>query len=79
MIKEGRIKKFGEIFDYISKRRVYIDLGMNYNQFERRLKHPDLFTFREGMMLAKLIECDQYTLFCIILARKIPNRSAEKK
>lgn len=70
LIDSGEIKTFNQIFLYITKRAVYIDLGVNYEKFERILKHPDLLTLREMVTLSRLIKCEPIQLFDLIIKKK---------
>lgn len=66
LIDAGKIKTFRQIFDYISRRAVYVDLGVNYEKFERIFKHPDLLTLRELVTLSRLIGCELMQLIDLI-------------
>lgn len=74
LIESGEIKTFQQIFDFIPKRVVYSDLGLNYARFQRLFIHPDLFTMRELITLAGLIDTDPKSLIYMAMPKKPPGK-----
>jgi hypothetical protein len=70
LITTNEIKSFEQIFNFIPRKTVYTDLGLNYYRFARLLKRPDNFTIRELVTLAGLIGCDPFILFTMAMAKK---------
>ena len=58
LIESGTIKHLAEIFDYVPKRVVYTDLGVNYTRFVKLIRSPDLFTLRELTTMAGFFKVD---------------------
>lgn len=81
LIESGEIKTFQQIFTFIPKRVVYESLGLNYAKFQRLYTNPDLFTMRELVALAQLVECDPFKLFELAIAKKteVKKRARTKK
>jgi hypothetical protein len=79
LIQTGEIKTFEQIFDYIPRKTVYTDMGLNYYRFARLLKHPDLFTMRELVMLAGFIGCDPSVIFAMAIAKPEPKKKTRAK
>lgn len=79
LIQTGEIKTFEQIFDYIPKKTIYTDLGLNYYRFARLVKHPDLFTMRELVTLAGLIGCEASVIFAMATAKPEPKKRARNK
>lgn len=68
------------MFDFIAKRVVYDDLGVNYAKFQRIFLNPALLTLRELLILADLIECDPHKLFDLATSKKtVPKKKAAKR
>lgn len=79
LIESGEIKSFDQIFEFIAKRVVYDDLGVNYAKFQRIFLNPALLTLRELMILADLIECDPHKLFDLAISKRAAAKKAAKK
>lgn len=79
LIEANDITTFQQIFDFIPKRVVYGDLGLNYARFQRLFGKPEKLTLAELLKLSQLIECEPHKLFDIATAFKTPKKRAAKK
>lgn len=79
LIEANDIKAFQDIFNFIPKRVIYGDLGVNYAKFQRLFASPDLLTLRELLTLAALIECEPHKLFDLATAHKVAKKGTKKK
>lgn len=57
-LNAGQITTFSEIFLHIPKSLVYINMGWNFNRFNRLVKDTQLFTLRDLIILASLFEIE---------------------
>ena len=78
-IERGEVKKLADIFNYIPRKVVYIDLGINYNRFKRLLEHPDQFTLQELSRLAFLIEVGKQVIINLLYAQIDQNSKVKKR
>ena len=58
LIETGRITTFADIFEYIPRKTVYIDLGINYTRFTKLIEHPGGLTITEIKTLSGLFEIE---------------------
>lgn len=79
LIDTGNIKSLRDIFDYIPKRVVYSDLGVNYTRFLGLINNPDRFTIKELMTMAGLFEVDPKILIDIAYGQVIEDKKVKKK
>jgi hypothetical protein len=79
LIDGGAIKHLEEIFDYIPKRVVYSDLGVNYTRFINLVKHPDLFTLRELTTMAGFFKVDPKTFINLAYDQAAAGRKGKSK
>lgn len=79
LIETNSIKSFGEIFQFVPRKIVYNDLGVNYARFKRLVAQPDLFTLRELNTLSGFFGVDTKVLFDLILFQiKTPKKGKPK-
>lgn len=79
LIEAGDIRAFQDIFNFIPKRVVYENLGLNYAKFQRLYANPDLFTVRELAALAGFIECDPFKLVEMVIPKAVKKKARVKK
>ena len=79
LIETGGIKSFREIFDYIPRKVVYKDLGVNYSRFKRLLDYPDLFTLRELITLSGLFSIDAKIIIDLAFTQCENDKKAKRK
>jgi hypothetical protein len=66
LITGGYIKSFSEILDTIPKTVVAHDLGMHHQTFDKLIKNPERFTFKDAYRIASLIDVDQLVIINLI-------------
>jgi len=76
LIASGHIVRFMQIFelDVIPKTIVAQDLGMHHQTFEKLLKDPERFTYKQTFRIASLIEVDAKVVRDLIYAQCIENK-----
>lgn len=79
LIETGRIVDFREIFEYIPRKVVYKDLGVNYSRFKRLLDSTDLFTLQELITLAGLFEVDARAFIELAFAQYEKDKKGKRK
>lgn len=79
LIQTGEIKTFEQIFNFIPRKVVYTDLGLNYYRFARLVKQPTLFTLKELITLAGFIGCDPQIMFTMAMAKPEPKKRTRVK
>jgi hypothetical protein len=67
-IESGGIKSFTEIFDIVPKGVIIKDSGINYERLTNKISHPDKFTVKDVIKIAKLIGIDPRKLFHLLVA-----------
>lgn len=75
LLEAGGIKTLPEIFDFIPRKVVYLDMGINYQRFKRLVDNPYLFTIEELATIGSLFGVETRLIIDITLA----SRSAVKK
>jgi hypothetical protein len=78
LIDTGNIKSLHDIFDYVPKRVVYSDLGVNYTRFLALINNPDRFTLKELITMAGLFEVDPKTMVDIAYNQWFEDKKAKK-
>lgn len=58
LIEAGGVKYLKDIFLYIPKKVVYVDMGINYVRFQRLINAPAKFTLEELHQMSELLEVD---------------------
>jgi hypothetical protein len=77
LIVTGVIVSLDDLFNYIPKSVVAVDLKLNYRTLVGKISYPYRFTIGEIIHLSHLIEVDEETIFKIIsadISRKKPKR-----
>lgn len=69
LITGGYIKSFSEILDTIPKTVVAHDLGMHHQTFDKLIKYPERFTFKDAFRIASLIEVDELVIINLIYSQ----------
>lgn len=62
LLRKGEIKTFTDIFKWIPKTKVSIDLHMNGNRMTKLIHDPSQFTMANIFKLSELIGCDEKKL-----------------
>lgn len=79
LIDTGGINSFLAIFDYIPRKVVYQDMGINYNRFKRLLANPDLFTLRELNTLSKLFSIDLKRMIDLVTSQLEGDKKVKRR
>lgn len=79
LIEVGSIKSLHDIFDYVPKRVVYADLGVNYTRFLALINNPDRFTLKELITMASLFDVDPKTIIDIAYEQYIEDKKGKKR
>lgn len=79
LLEAGGIKTLPDIFDFIPRKVVYGDMGVNYQRFKRLVGNPYLFTLEELATIARLFEVETRVIIDITLASKSATKIAKKK
>ncbi|THU36895.1 hypothetical protein FAM09_18200 [Niastella caeni] len=66
LIAGGHIKSFSEILETVPKTVVTHDLGMHHQTFDKLIKCPERFTFKDAFRIASLIDIDDQTIMDLI-------------
>jgi len=75
LIETGNIKTFNQIFTVTGIKRTNFadDIGMNYQTFMYRLKHPGSFSYKESFIIAYLIGISKEAVSRLIIAQSEDN------
>jgi hypothetical protein len=79
LIASGYIVRFIQILDIISKTAMARDLGMHHQTFEKLLKNPEKFTFKDAFFIASLIEVDPKVIIDLIYTQCTENKKNKGK
>ena len=79
LIESGDVVTFREIFDYVPKTRVTLDLGTNHTRFGKLLNNPDLFTLRELTTLASFLDIEPKILINLAYDQAISDKKGKSK
>jgi len=58
LLESGSIEDLDEIVNIVGKTNLTNTIGMHYDTFRKRLKHPEDFSIRHIQRLANLIDVD---------------------
>src|SRR5581483_4577552 len=74
LITAGHITRFMQILEYVPKTVMAKDLGMHHQTFEKLLKDPEKFTFKQSFWIASLIEVEVKVIIDLTYAQCIENK-----
>jgi NADH:ubiquinone oxidoreductase subunit D len=76
LIATGHVVRFMQILelDVVPKTIIAQDLGMHHQTFEKLLKDPERFTYKQAFRIASLIEVDAKVMVDLIYAQCIENK-----
>lgn len=74
----GRIKYFGDIFLYIPKTRVALDMGKKVSRFSQLIKRVGDFTLSEIMMIGGFCGLSEPEIFKLVEAEYIKQKKKRK-
>jgi NADH:ubiquinone oxidoreductase subunit D len=76
LIATGHVVRFMQILelDVVPKTIIARDLGMHHQTFEKLLKDPERFTYKQAFRIASLIEVDAKVMVDLIYAQCIENK-----
>ena len=79
MYDAGHVVLFNDIFKYIPKTVVAIDLGKKVDRFNKLMTRPDEFTLQELYMIASFCGLTERQMYELVEADILKNRSKIKK
>jgi hypothetical protein len=79
LLEAGGIKTLPDIFDFIPRKVVYQDMGINYQRFKRLVGNPYLFTIEELATIGRLFDVETRLIIDMTLASKTSTKSPKKK
>lgn len=79
LLDAGQLVDFRDIFNYIPKKVVYQDLGMNYGRFKRLLAHPDLFSLRELSILSTFVGVEPRAIIELAFTQTEKDKKGRRK
>lgn len=79
LIETGRVKLFREIFDYIPRKVVYTDLGVNYGRFKRLIDSPGNLTITEITTLSTFFEIEVRKIIELVLLQVGTEKKSKRK
>lgn len=79
LITSKYITEFNQIFDHIPKTIVQTDLKMGWRAFDNRFKSITLWSMRDLILLATLVEVDPRSLTELIFQEVEATKKSRKK
>jgi hypothetical protein len=79
LIAGGYIKSFSEILDTVPKTVVAHDLGMHHQTFDKLIKYPERFSFKDAFRIASLIEVDDLAIINLIYSQCAMDKKLKRK
>lgn len=79
LITTGHIIRFKQILDIVPKTTMAQHLGMHHYTFEKLLKDPERFTYKQSFAIASLIKVETKVMVDLIYAQCIENKNNKKK
>jgi hypothetical protein len=79
LITGGYIKSLSEILDTVPKTVVARDLGMHHQTFDKLIKYPERFTYKDTFRIASLIEVDELVIINLIYNQCVIERKIKRK
>lgn len=68
LIETGGVQKLKDVFLYIPRKTVYVDMGMNYARFTRLINTPGKFTLQELQLMSQLFGVQHRQIIELALA-----------
>jgi hypothetical protein len=79
LIESGYIDSFSGILETIPKTNVARDLGMHHQTFDKLLKSPDRFAFKDAIRIASLIEVEDMKIINLIYNQYVIDKKPKRK
>ncbi|HMH21395.1 MAG TPA: hypothetical protein VK563_06455 [Puia sp.] len=79
LIRDGRIKSFGEIFDVLPKTILAGDLWMNNTRFEKLRNNIPLFRLKDLYRMAELFEVEETEILTLVHNQYVLHKESKKK
>jgi len=75
----GYVKTLNEIFDTVPKTVVAKDMGTNLARLNKMIGDPQIYSFRDMVKLASLIEVDELAIMTLIYAQYQALKKSKRK
>ena len=75
----GYVKTLNEIFDTVPKTVVAKDVGTNLARLNKMIGDPQIYSFRDMVKLASLIEVDELAIMTLIYAQYQALKKSKRK
>jgi hypothetical protein len=79
LIEGGYINSLPGILDTIKKTNVARDLGMHHQTFDKLLKSPERFAFKDAIRIASLIGVEDMVIIEMIYRYAMEKKNKRKK
>lgn len=79
LITAGYIQSFSEILDTVPKTVVAHDLGMHHQTFDKLIKCPERFIFKDAFRIASLIEVEELQIINLIYNQYTIDKKRKRK
>jgi plasmid maintenance system antidote protein VapI len=79
LIEGGYINSFPGILETIKKTNVARDLGMHHQTFDKLLKSPERFAFKDAIRIASLIGVEDMVIIEMIYKYAMDKKNKRKK
>jgi hypothetical protein len=79
LIMGGYVKTLNEIFDTVPKTVVAKDMGTNLARLNKMIGDPQIYSFRDMVKLASLIEVDELAIMTLIYAQYQALKKSKRK
>lgn len=79
LIEAGGVQKIKDLFLYIPRKTVYVDMGMNYTRFTRLINSPGKFTLQELHLMSQLFDVQHRAIIDLVLADMDGGKGKRKK
>lgn len=79
LIEGGYINSLPGILDTIKKTNVARDLGMHHQTFDKLLKSPERFAFKDAIRIASLIGVEDMVIIEMIYKYAMEKKNKRKK
>lgn len=67
MFKTGKVKSFGDIFQFVPKTIIATDLGKKGDRFSRLMNRVDRFTLEELFMIATFCSLNEKQMIKLVM------------